>query len=264
LRSRLLLAAAVVLLLFELPFLVSTFVPSTDAQAQGTWTASFGVAGTNSATGANFSLTGHFSFTLSNLSGSAGIYLLSATSGVSCEGKFNYNNTVVFQATYSSGTNQLSFRQLSAGMPPSGYVAYSCSVGTGGVYNNYMTETPFKASAFNVTLANGATVPISGTGYFGSATGTIVILSGTSVVTSFSSTSSGATSSTSTATFSFTSSTSAPSSSSSSSSTGGGIPEFPFQVFAAALFTALILASYFVVRRQRADIVPHSEQPARY
>ncbi len=249
-RSRLLLVAVVVLLLFGLPSLALTYAPSASAQAQGTWTASFGVSGTNSATGANYSITGHFSFTLSNLSGTAGIYLLSATFSTSCNGKFVYNNSVVFQATYNSATNQLSFHQLTAGMPTAGYVAYTCSVGTGGVVNNYMTETPFKASPFNMSLANGSTVPITSTGYFGSASGTIIVLSGTSVVTSFSSTSSSATSSTSTPTFSLTSSTSTTSSTSSSSSTGGGgIPEFPYQLIAAAIFTVVILASYLVIRR---------------
>jgi hypothetical protein len=252
LRSRLFLSAVLVLLLFELPFFVSTFVPTTDAQAQNVWTASFGVSGFSSTTGVNYSVIGHFSFTLSNLSGSAGIYFLSATLGVQCAGKFTYNNTVAYQATYNSGTNQLSFRKLSAGLPSSGYVAYSCSVGTGGAYNNYMNETPFNANAFNITLANGATVPISGTSYFGSAAGTIVLLSGTSVVTSFTSTSSSATSSTSTSFTLNTNTTSSPTSSSTSSSGstgGGGIPEFPYQTTAVVVFTVLIIAVYLLVRR---------------
>jgi hypothetical protein len=36
---------------------------------------------------------------------------------------------------------------------------------------------------------------------------------------------------------------------STASSGGGGIPEFPYQLIATTLFTALVLASYFVVRR---------------
>jgi len=239
------------LLLFGLSWLA--FSSPAYAQAQGTWTGSFGVSGANSATGANFTITGHFSFTLSNLTGNAGIYLLSATFSTACNGKFTYNNTVVYQATYSSGANLLSFHQLTAGMPAIGYVAYSCSVGTGGVISNIMTETPFKASPFNISLASGTTVPITGTGYFGVASGSFVVLSGTSVVTSFSSTATSA-SSTSSQTVSFTltsttSSSAASTSSSNSSSSGGGIPEFPYQTTAVAVFTILILAVYLVVRR---------------
>jgi hypothetical protein len=41
--------------------------------------------------------------------------------------------------------------------------------------------------------------------------------------------------------------TSAPSSSATSS--GGGIPEFPYQLFATVILTAVILAAYLVARR---------------
>jgi hypothetical protein len=237
------------LLLLVLPSLALVSSP-TYAQAQGTWTASFGVNGSDSATGTNFTIVGHFSFTLSNLTGSSGIYLLLATFSTSCNGRFIYNNTVAYQATYNSGTNLLSFSQLSAGMPSAGYVAYGCSVGTGSVVNNYMTETPFKASPFNISLASGTTVPISGKGYFGQSSGSLVLLSGTTVVSSFSATATSSSTTTS-GTFSFTLNTSTASSTEStgSSSSGGGIPEFPSQATAVAVFTVLILAMYLVVRR---------------
>lgn len=48
-----------------------------------------------------------------------------------------------------------------------------------------------------------------------------------------------------------TSTSSSPNSTSSTSSTGGGIPEFPFQLVAASVFTAILVASYLMVRQRR-------------
>lgn len=109
------------------------------------------------------------------------------------------------------------------------------------------------AGTYKVTAtwgANGAV--ISATTTF-SYTPQVVTTSSTSSTTSHTSTStstSSTTTSTSASVQSSTTTTFAGTSQSMSSSGGGGIPEFPFSFFVAAVFTIAVVGAYLVVRRQ--------------
>jgi sugar lactone lactonase YvrE len=97
---------------------------------------------------------------------------------------------------------------------------------------------------------------------YGGSSVTTASTSTTSVSVSSSSTSSSSTSVTtaSTSTTRISTSSSSTSTTTTSSTSGGGVPEFPYQFAVAAVFTALLVASYLLVRRRTALKGPTSRE----